>query len=58
MAGAHAVIGDEEQVGESLGRHLRDWLASVDRSEPAQGNGADTNVFPDRGAFAPGPSDV
>ncbi len=25
-AGAHAVIGDEEQVGESLANHLRQWL--------------------------------
>lgn len=25
-AGAHAVVGDEEQVGESLADHLRQWL--------------------------------
>jgi len=28
MAGAHVVLGDEEQIGDSLGRHLRDWLES------------------------------
>lgn len=27
-AGAHAVVGDEEQVGESLAAHLRQWLVS------------------------------
>jgi CPA2 family monovalent cation:H+ antiporter-2 len=25
-SGAHAVIGDEEQIGNSLGNHLSDWL--------------------------------
>jgi len=29
-AGAHAVAGDEEQVGESLAAHLLDWLATAD----------------------------
>lgn len=29
-AGAHAVAGDEEQVGESLATHLLDWLATTD----------------------------
>lgn len=33
VAGAHAVIGDEEQIGDSLGRHLREWLAAHDRSQ-------------------------
>jgi len=28
VAGAHAVVGDEEQVGESLADHLRQWLDS------------------------------
>lgn len=32
-AGAHAVVGDEEQVGESLAGHLREWLNSPDRRE-------------------------
>jgi CPA2 family monovalent cation:H+ antiporter-2 len=32
-AGAHAVVGDEEQVGESLADHLRQWL---DANEEAQ----------------------
>lgn len=28
MAGASVVVGDEEQVGESLARHLHDWLTT------------------------------
>ncbi|WP_145203201.1 cation:proton antiporter [Thalassoglobus polymorphus] len=32
-AGAHAVAGDEEQVGESLANHLVGWLDSTDSSE-------------------------
>jgi len=34
QAGAHLVIGDEEQVGDSLGRHLQDWLSSRQPPEP------------------------
>ncbi len=33
MAGAHVVIGDEEQIGDRLGRHLGEWLASHERRE-------------------------
>ncbi|MFG0261728.1 MAG: NAD-binding protein [Novipirellula sp. JB048] len=33
-AGAHAVAGDEEQVGESLATHLVDWLATSPPSGP------------------------
>ena len=32
-AGAHAVAGDEEQVGESLATHLLDWLAKTGSPE-------------------------
>lgn len=31
-AGAHAVAGDEEQVGESLATHLLSWLATTEKS--------------------------
>ncbi|GMU21675.1 MAG: hypothetical protein AMXMBFR13_17650 [Phycisphaerae bacterium] len=36
MAGAHVVIGDEEQIGNSLGAHLEDWLTSHDESSTSQ----------------------
>ena len=32
-AGAHALGGDEEQVGERLANYLLDWLATNDSSE-------------------------
>ena len=32
-AGAHAVAGDEEQVGERLATHLLDWLTTTDSPE-------------------------
>ena len=38
-AGAHAVVGDEEQVGESLADHLRQWL---DVSEEEEHDGLDS----------------
>lgn len=31
-AGAHVTLGDEEQVGESLAAHLRQWLATHEES--------------------------
>lgn len=33
IAGAHAVAGDEEQVGERLANYLLEWLAKTDSSE-------------------------
>jgi len=38
-AGAHAVVGDEEQVGESLSDHLRQWL---DENEEQEHDGPDS----------------
>ncbi|MCA9145656.1 MAG: cation:proton antiporter [Planctomycetaceae bacterium] len=38
-AGAHAVVGDEEQVGESLSDHLRQWL---DENEEREHDGPDS----------------
>jgi CPA2 family monovalent cation:H+ antiporter-2 len=32
-AGAHKVIGDEEEMGEALGRHIQEWLNRVEQSE-------------------------
>lgn len=34
-AGADAVTGDEEEVGEALAQHLREWIATSQPSEPA-----------------------
>lgn len=34
-AGAHVVTGDEQQVGESLSRHLSEWVCSQDTNEKA-----------------------
>lgn len=30
-AGAHAVIGDEQEVGEGMSKHLKEWLADNER---------------------------
>jgi CPA2 family monovalent cation:H+ antiporter-2 len=38
-AGAHVVIGDEEQIGQSLGRHLESWLASHGGRETGSNGG-------------------
>jgi len=35
-AGAHAVVGDEEEVGAALADHLRRWLASSQDAEPTR----------------------
>lgn len=35
-AGAHQVVGDEEQVGESLADHLREWLDSRAENDATQ----------------------
>jgi CPA2 family monovalent cation:H+ antiporter-2 len=32
-AGADVVIGDEEEMGKALGRHIEEWLAAVERSD-------------------------
>jgi CPA2 family monovalent cation:H+ antiporter-2 len=32
-AGADVAIGDEEEMGKSLGRHIQQWLASVEHSD-------------------------
>ena len=35
-AGAHAVAGDEEEVGDSLANHLLSWLDTANPSEDEQ----------------------
>jgi CPA2 family monovalent cation:H+ antiporter-2 len=47
MAGAHVVIGDEEQIGDSLGGHLRAWLASHDQPESGSTQDAADPVSPE-----------